>query len=72
MTRDKQYADQTKVMVAMKKVKRAPWTKSHDKALRAHSKRKTPVVKISKDMKRTVAALRQRASILGIALGHQR
>jgi len=54
-----------------KSVKRLPWTKSEDRSLKAHSKRKTPVVKISKEMKRTVGALRQRAYALGISLGHQ-
>ena len=33
---------------------------------------KTPVVKISKQMKRTIGALRQQALKLGIGLGHQR
>jgi hypothetical protein len=33
---------------------------------------RTPVVKISKEMKRTVGALRQKAIVLGIGLGHQR
>jgi hypothetical protein len=40
--------------------------------LKAHSKAKTPVVKISKQMKRTIGALRQQAFKLGIGLGHQR
>jgi len=40
--------------------------------LRKHSKVKTPVAKISKQMKRTVGALRQQALKLGIGLGHQR
>jgi hypothetical protein len=40
--------------------------------LKAHSKAKTPVIKISKQMKRTVGALRQQASKLGVSLGHQR
>jgi hypothetical protein len=37
-----------------------------------HSKAKTPVAKISKQMMRTVGALRQQAIKLGIGLGHQR
>ena len=49
-----------------------PWTKEHSRALKAHSKAKTPVVKISKQMKRTIGALRQQALKLGIGLGHQR
>jgi hypothetical protein len=49
-----------------------PWTKEDIRDLKAHSKSKTPVVRISREMKRTVGALRRRAGILGIGLGHQR
>ncbi len=52
--------------------KRARWTKADHRTLKAHSKAKTPVVKISKQMKRTIGALRQQANKLGIGLGHQR
>lgn len=52
--------------------KRARWTKDDYRALKAYSKAKTPVVKISKQMKRTPGALRQQALKLGIGLGHQR
>ena len=52
--------------------KRRQWTKEDHRTLKAHSKAKTPVVKISKEMKRTVGALRQQARRLGIGLGHQR
>ena len=55
-----------------KTTKRARWTKRDHQALKAHSKARTPVAKISKHMKRTVGALRQQAFKLGIALGHQR
>jgi hypothetical protein len=57
-----------------KKVKRAKvaWTKAMQAELRKHSKARTPVEKISKQMKRTVGALRQQAFQLGIGLGHQR
>jgi hypothetical protein len=57
-----------------KKVKRTKvaWTKAMQAELRKHSKARTPVVKISKQMKRTVGALRQQAFQLGIGLGHQR
>jgi hypothetical protein len=55
-----------------KATKRARWANGENRALRAHSKAKTPVVKISKQMKRTVGALRQQAFKLGIGLGHQR
>jgi hypothetical protein len=57
---------------ATKKRKSAAWTKAHHAELRKHSKARTPVVKISKAMKRTVGALRQQALKLGIGLGHQR
>jgi hypothetical protein len=54
------------------KRQRTAWTKAHYAELRKHSKARTPVVKISKAMKRTVGALRQQALKLGIGLGHQR
>ena len=53
-------------------VKRRPWSKADDRELKGHSRAKTPVVKISKSMKRTVGTLRQRAFTLGFALGHRR
>jgi hypothetical protein len=55
-----------------KRVIRRAWTKDDVRTLKAHSKSKTPVVKISKQMKRTIGALRQQAFGLGISLGHQR
>ncbi len=48
-----------------------PWTKDDVRSLKAHSKARTPVEKISKEMKRTVGALRRRAGILGIGLGER-
>jgi len=56
---------------AKKRVARE-YTKADVKELRAHSKAKTPVDKISKLTKRTVAALRAKARTLGIPLGHLR
>jgi hypothetical protein len=55
-----------------KKIVRREYTKADVKELRAHSKAKTPVVKIAKLTKRTEASLRQKAQKLGIGLGHQR
>jgi hypothetical protein len=55
-----------------KKRVRILYTKADIKELRAHSKAKTPVAKISKLMKRPNAALRQKAMKLGIKLGHRR
>ena len=54
------------------KRKRVAWTKALEKELRSHSKTKTPVTKLAKLFKRTAAALRQKARIMGIPLGHRR
>jgi hypothetical protein len=56
----------------IKKRVRREYTKADLKELRAHSKARTPVVKIAKLTKRTVGSLRQKAQNLGIGLGHQR
>jgi hypothetical protein len=48
------------------------WTKEDVRDLKAHSKRKTPIAEISKEMKRTIGALRRKAVIIGVGLGHQR
>ena len=55
-----------------KKIVRLPYTKDELKALKAHSKARTPIAKISKQMKRSIPALRTKAHQLGIGLGHQR
>jgi len=55
-----------------KKRIRREWTAADLRTLKAHSKQRTPVPKISKQMKRTIGALRVKASELGIGLGHQR
>lgn len=55
-----------------KKRTRVRWTKKAHGELRKHSKARTPVAEISKQMKRSVGALRQQALKLGIGLGHQR
>ena len=55
-----------------KKIVRREWTSSDVKLLKRHSKAKTPVAKVSKETKRTISALRVKASQLGIGLGHQR
>ena len=54
------------------RTRRIAWTKEHVRDLKAHSKSKTPVAKISKAMKRTAGAIRQKALSLGIAIGHRR
>ena len=55
-----------------KRTKRREWTKENVRELKAHSRSKTPVAKISKPTKRTVGALRQKAFQMGLSLGHQR
>jgi hypothetical protein len=55
-----------------KRVTRRGWSKADVRVLKAHSKIKTAVSKISKTMKRTIGAVRQQAFKLGIPLGHRR
>lgn len=62
----------TKASQANKIRKVVSWTKSDVADLRKHSRSKTPVATISKVMKRTVGALRQKARTLSLPLGHQR
>lgn len=59
-------------MAKAKKIVRREYTKDDVKMLKAHSKAKTPIVKVSRQMKRSVGALRAKAHQLGIGLGHQR
>ena len=49
----------------------SPWTKEDVRELKTHSKARTPLPEIAK-MKRTERALRRKAGILGIGLGHNR
>ena len=51
---------------------RNPWTKEDLRQLKAHSKTRTPVAEVAKAMKRTEAAVRQKAKTIGIGLGHRR
>jgi len=57
--------------VGRKKRVRREWKSAEVKQLKLHSKAKTPVKSISKALKRTPAALRQKALALGIPLGHR-
>lgn len=61
-------------MAKAKKQKRARklYTAADIKLLKQHSKAKTPVAKIVKQMKRSEGSLRQKALALKIGLGHQR
>jgi hypothetical protein len=49
-----------------------PPSKEDVKELKAYSKARTPVAKIAKAMKRIESALRRKAGIIGIGLGHDR
>ena len=55
-----------------KRIVRREYTKADVKELRVHSKARTPVSKIAKQMKRTEGSLRQKAFVLNIRLGHRR
>ena len=55
-----------------KRTVRRDWTRADLKELRQHSRDQTPVKTISRSLKRTPGALRQKARVLGIPLGHRR
>jgi hypothetical protein len=59
-------------VVKRKAAARKPYTALDIKLLKQHSKARTPISKIAKQMKRSVGSLRQKALRLGIGLGHQR
>ena len=61
-----------KTVVRRKRVVRRDWTRADVKELRQHSKSRTPVKTISRALKRSQGALRQKARVLGIPLGHRR
>ena len=54
-----------------KRVARREWSAQDEKDLRKYSKSRTPVIKIAKALKRTPAALRQKARQLGFSIGHR-
>jgi hypothetical protein len=58
--------------VANGRRKRVAWTKEDIRDLKTHSKSKTPVSKISKLMKRSEGAIRQKALALDLGVGHRR
>jgi hypothetical protein len=60
------------VMAPKKAGHATPWTNQDEHQLKAYSEARTPVIEIAKKMKRTEAAVRQKASHLGISLGHRR
>ena len=70
------YESNWRIEVAKKatktKISRKEYTATDVKLLKAHSKARTPVLKLTKLMKRSEGSLRQKALTLGIGLGHQR
>jgi hypothetical protein len=66
------YSEKLMAKKAKRRIKRKSWTKPQLAELRRYSKDKLPVKKISKLMKRTPGALREKARSLGIRLGHRR
>jgi hypothetical protein len=54
------------------RARRREWTKQDVREIKGHSRARTPVAKMSKLLKRTVGALRQKAFDLGLPLGHRR
>jgi hypothetical protein len=61
-----------KTIARTKRVVPRDWTRADVKELRQHSKDKTRIRIISRALKRTPGALRQKARALGIPLGHRR
>jgi hypothetical protein len=59
-------------MVKKKIPARVLWTNEDVRQLKAHSKRRTPVVEVAKALKRTEGAVRQKAKSIGVGLGHRR
>ncbi len=55
-----------------RRTNRLPWTKQDVRELKEHSRSKSPVKEIARTMKRTLGALREKASSLGLPLGHRR
>jgi len=61
-----------KSMSKKSRTKRRAWSKGEVTALRGHSKKKTPVASISRTLKRSSGAIRQKALTLGLPIGHRR
>jgi hypothetical protein len=59
-------------MIKKKIPARVPWTKDDVRTLKVHSKSRSPAAEVAKALKRTEAAVRQKAKTIGIGLGHRR
>ena len=58
-------------MAKKKENHRRVWTKSDLRDLKRHSRNRTPMDKVVKEMQRTVGTLRWKASQMGFGLGAQ-
>lgn len=60
--------------MAKKAKKRAykTWSRSDLQSLRKHSRERTPVKKVGRELKRTEATIRMKAYSLGLSMGHRR
>jgi hypothetical protein len=65
-------ASEESMVKGKKRTVRREWTAQDVRELKKHSKSKTPVNAIAKAMKRTPGAVRQKATSLGISIGHRR
>jgi hypothetical protein len=54
-----------------KKLIRKAWTTQSLRKLKMHSEKGTPIAAVSKEMERTIGALRQQAFRMGIPLGER-
>jgi hypothetical protein len=54
------------------RTKRKAWTKGEVSSLKKLSRKKAPVVKIARTLKRSAGAIRQKALSLGLPIGHRR
>ena len=54
------------------RTRRRPWTKADVTALKKHSQKKTAVAQVSRSMKRSQGAIRQKALSLNMSMGHRR
>jgi hypothetical protein len=67
-----QSEEQLMAIARRKRVIRRDWSRDEVKELKKHSKERTRVKTVSRALKRTPGALRQKAYALGIPLGHRR
>jgi hypothetical protein len=54
-----------------KKITRRAWTTQSLLKLKEHSRKRTPIRAVSKEMERSIGALRQAAFRMGISLGER-